>query len=200
MSVMPAATPSLNDQLPALRQRLLRHARMVMHDIGSAEDLVQDTLMAVFEGESTRRGEASLTTWATSILKHKIADWYRAPARRRMVQLPDDDAHLADGIDALYDAEGAYTDPVPPWQQPENQAEARQMMGVLNGCMSALPSQTGRVFMMREWLGFETAEIAERLGLSADNCRQLLHRARMGLRGCMQRQWIEARASGQALQ
>ena len=198
MSVMPAATLSLTEALPALRQRLLRHARMVMHDIGSAEDLVQDTLIAVLEGESSRRGEASLTTWATSILKHKIADWYRAPARRRMVQLSDADAQLGEGIDALYDAEGAYTDPVPPWQQPENQAEARQMMGVLNGCMSALPSQTGRVFMMREWLGFETAEIADRLGLSADNCRQILHRARMGLRGCMQRQWIEARASGQA--
>ncbi|MDP1692479.1 MAG: sigma-70 family RNA polymerase sigma factor [Burkholderiaceae bacterium] len=200
MSVMPAATAPLDDQLPALRQRLLRHARMVMHDIGTAEDLVQDTLLAVFETEAQRRGDASLTTWATAILKNKIADWYRAPARRRMVQLPDDDAQLGDGIDALYDAEGAYTDPVPPWQQPENQAEARQMMGVLNGCMTALPSQTGRVFMMREWLGFETAEIADRLGLSADNCRQLLHRARMGLRGCMQQRWIEARAPARALQ
>jgi RNA polymerase sigma-70 factor (ECF subfamily) len=200
MSALPDATVTLNDQLPALRQRLLRHARMVMHDIGSAEDLVQDTLLAVFEREAQRRGDASLTTWATSILKNKIADWYRAPARRRMVQLPDDDAQLGDGIDALYDAEGAYTDPVSPWQQPENQAEARQMMGVLNGCMTELPTQTGRVFMMREWLGFETAEIAERLGLSADNCRQLLHRARMGLRGCMQQRWIQARTPGQALQ
>jgi RNA polymerase sigma-70 factor (ECF subfamily) len=200
MSVMPSATPPLNEQLPALRQRLMRHARMVMHDAGSAEDLVQDTLMAVFESEGQRRGDASLSTWATAILKHKIADWYRAPARRRMVQLTEDDAQLGDSIDALYTAEGAYADPVPPWQQPENQTEARQMMSVLNGCMAALPSQTGRVFMMREWLGFETAEIAERLGLSADNCRQLLHRARMGLRGCMQQRWIDARAPRQALQ
>ena len=200
MSALADTTVTLNDQLPALRQRLLRHARMVMHDIGSAEDLVQDTLLAVFEREAQRRGDASLTTWATAILKNKIADWYRAPVRRRMVQLPDDDTQLGDSIDALYDAEGAYTDPVPPWQQPENQAEARQMMGVLNGCMTELPSQTGRVFMMREWLGFETAEISERLGLSADNCRQLLHRARMGLRGCMQQRWIEARAPRKSLQ
>lgn len=199
MSTPADATLTLNDQLPVLRQRLLRHARMVMHDLGTAEDLVQDTLMAVFESEARRRGDASLSTWATSILKNKIADWYRAPARRRMVQLADDDAQLGDGIHALFDADGAYTDPVPPWQQPDNQAEARQMMGVLDGCMKALPVQTGRVFMMREWLGFETAEIAERLGLSADNCRQLLHRARMGLRGCMQQKWIGARAPTRAL-
>lgn len=194
------ATLTLNDQLPALRQRLLRHARMVMHDIGTAEDLVQDTLLAVFESAARRRDAASLSTWATSILKNKIVDWYRAPARRRILQLADDDAQLGDGIDALYDAGGAYTDPVPTWQQPDNQAEARQMMGVLDGCMKALPVQTGRVFMMREWLGFETAEIAERLGLSADNCRQMLHRARMGLRGCMQWHWIEARAPASPLQ
>lgn len=74
------------------------------------------------------------------------------------------------------------------------------MMGVLAGCMRALPAQTGRVFMRREWLGFETAEIAERLGLAAENCRQLLHRARMRLRGCMQQRWIEARSPAGALQ
>ncbi len=201
MNTVSAATAQLDEQLPALRRRLLHHARMVMRDVSLAEDLVQDTLMVVVEGQSGYRGDAALTTWAVSILKHKIADWYRSPAHRRMVQLPDaDDAELGDRIDALFDADGAYTDPVPAWQQPENQAETRQMMGVLNGCMSALPNQTGRVFMMREWLGFENAEIAERLGLSAENCRQLLHRARMGLRGCMQRQWVEARTPGQTLQ
>lgn len=58
-------------------------------------------------------------------------------------------------------------------------------MSTLEACLRHLPPQTGRVFMMREWLGFETSEICERLGLTADNCRTILHRARMGLRRCM---------------
>jgi RNA polymerase sigma-70 factor, ECF subfamily len=65
---------------------------------------------------------------------------------------------------------------------------------VLERCVSCLPRQTGRVFMMREWLGFETGEICARLGVSAENCRTILHRARMALRACMQRDWIETRA------
>jgi RNA polymerase sigma-70 factor (ECF subfamily) len=211
MSALPDATQSLTEQLPALRQRLMRQARMVMHDAGTAEDLVQDTLLAAFENESRRRGDSTLATWATAILKNKIADWYRAPARRRMVQLGDDDSRLGDGIDALYDAQGAYADPVPPWQQPENKAEAREMMGVLHGCMAALPNQTRRVFMMREWLGFETAEIAERLSptvaASGPDGLARVHAAAMDRRAICRRgaglkrlPWAPRHARAQALQ
>ncbi len=187
-------TATLESELPGLRARLLRHARFAVHDDSLAEDLVQDTLVAVFEQHAGRRGEASLVTWATAILKHKVADWYRSPTRKRMVQFGADDDQLDDAINALYEADGAYAQPVPPWQQPDNRIEQRQMMTVLERCVSCLPRQTGNVFMMREWLGFETAEICERVGVSADNCRMILHRARMALRDCMQRDWIGGKA------
>lgn len=186
--------PSLDAQLPALRQRLLRQASFAVHDHSLAEDLVQDTLIAVVEQHTKRRGDASLTTWATAILKNKVADWYRSPSRRRTVQFNADDDKLEEGVDALYDANGVYVDPVPAWQQPENREEQRQMMTVLDRCVSCLPKQSGRVFMMREWLGFETAEICERAAISAENCRTILHRARTALRDCMQRNWIDAKA------
>ena len=196
----PATAPAcdavtLEAQLPALRLRLVRHARFAVRDDSLAEDLVQETLIAVFEQHGTRRGDASLVTWATAILKNKIADWYRSPTRKRVVQFDASDDKLDDAIDALYDADGSYADPVPAWQQPENRTEQRQMMTVLERCLSCLPRQTGRVFMMREWLGFETAEICERVGVSADNCRMILHRARMALRGCMQRDWVGVKAN-----
>lgn len=192
-AVRRATAPDLSTQLPALRQRLLRHARFVLHDASLAEDLVQDTLVAVLEQHERHRGAATLVTWATAILKNKVADWYRSPARRRMVQLGADDTTLDDAIDAMYDAQGSYAEPVPVWQQPDGQMERGQLMTVLERCMSHLPRQTGRVFMMREWLGFETVEICERVGVSAENCRTLLHRARMGLRVCMQRDWFDGR-------
>ena len=190
----PRPGDGIEAELPALRQRLLRHARYAVHDDGLAEDLVQDTLIAVIEQHTRRRGDASLVTWSIAILKNKVADWYRSPTRRRMVQFRADGEGLDDAVDALYDPDGAYVDPVPAWQQPENRVEQRQMMTVLERCISCLPRQTGRVFMMREWLGFETSEICERLGVSAENCRTILHRARMGLRECMQRDWIGGRA------
>ena len=180
---------TLEESLPVLRQRLLRHARFALSDDSLAEDLVQDTLIAVFEQHAKRRGDATLLTWATAILKNKVADWYRSPQRRRMVQFQADDDRLGEAIDALYDAQGAYTEPIPAWQQPDNHLEQRQMMTVLERCVSCLPRRTGTVFMLREWLGFDNAEICNRVGISADNCRTILHRARMALRACMQRDW-----------
>lgn len=188
-----ANSGDIESQLPALRQRLLRHARIATHDAALAEDLVQDTLIVVVQQAATRRGDASLVTWATAILKHKVADWYRSPNYRRMVQLAPEDGNLDAAIDALYGADGAYVEKIPPWQDPAHREEQRQMMTVLEQCVSTLPELTGRVFMMREWLGFETTEICERLELTADNCRQRLHRARMSLRKCMQRDWIDQR-------
>ncbi len=188
---LPANTVALGDaELPRLRQQLIRYARMAVRDPGLAEDLVQDTLIAVVESYGTRRGDASLSTWSTAILKHKIADWYRSPARRRMVQFGDEDPGPRHVDAGLYDAHGSYVNPIPAWQQPENQVERRQMMQVLEHCVGCLSDQAGHVFMMREWLGLETTEICQRLGVTAENCRTILHRARMALRICMERDWV----------
>jgi RNA polymerase sigma-70 factor, ECF subfamily len=185
-------TPALVAELPELRRRLMRQARLAVHDGAQAEDLVQDTLVAVVQQASTYRGDAALTTWAISILRHKVADWYRSPIAKREVQMPDEqgpalDAALAD----QFDETGHWREAVPAWQQPEQHAERKQMMQTLESCLSCLPAQTRRVFMMREWLGFETDEIRAQLGLSAENVRTILHRARLSLRECMQQRWFD---------
>ena len=191
-----AAADRLEPELPALRQRLLRQARLAVRDAAHAEDLVQDTLVAVIEQWPAYRGDAALSTWAISILRHKVADWYRSPVARRERQLPDaEEAALDTAIADQFDESGHWREAVPEWQQPEQHHSRKQMAQALEGCLSCLPDQTRRVFLMREWLGFESDEIRAQLGLSADNVRTILHRARMALRECMQRRWFGAAAS-----
>lgn len=195
----PVATEPSTAELATLRQRLLRQARLAVHDAALAEDLVQDTLIVVLQPRASYRGDAALSTWAISILRHKVADWYRSPVARRETQLPDADAGALDeALAAQFDESGHWREAVPVWDEPEQQAERRQMMATLEGCMGCLPAQTRRVFMMREWLGFESDEIRDRLGLSADNVRTILHRARMALRDCMQRRWFGSGRRGAA--
>ncbi len=189
-------TPTgLEAELPALRSQLMRHARLVVRDAALAEDLVQDTLLAVVQQHAERRGDAKLATWAIAILKNKVADWYRSPQSWRLVPLQDDSDALGEAVDGLYSSSGHYAETVPAWQQPDNRTEQKQMMSTLEGCMACLPTQTGRVFMMREWLGFESSEICTRLKISPENCRTLLHRARMGLRLCMEKNWLGQKAA-----
>ena len=121
-----ADAATLEAILPSLRTRLLRHARFALPDEGLAEDLVQDTLIVVVEQHATRRGDSALTTWAIAILKNKVADWYRSPARNRVVYVNADDEAGDDAIDALYSADGAYVEQVPAWQQPSTPTRSAQ--------------------------------------------------------------------------
>lgn len=52
-----------------------------------------------------------------------------------------------------------------------------------------LPANTGRVFMMREFLGLESDEICAQLSISTSNCHVILHRARLKLRACLGNGW-----------
>ncbi|MGB4360275.1 MAG: sigma factor [Rhodoferax sp.] len=91
-----------------------------------ADDLVQESLVAVLEKPEAHRGEASLMTWAVAILKHKIADWYRTPHQQRRPWVDADENDVdSDPADGLYDAQGSYKEAVPSWQQPEKQETQR---------------------------------------------------------------------------
>jgi len=58
-------------------------------------------------------------------------------------------------------------------------------MNLLELCVIKLPAQIGRIFLLREYLGFETGEITDHTGLQSAHVRVLLHRARLRLRTCL---------------
>ena len=74
--------------------------------------------------------------------------------------------------------------------------QQREFWQVFEGCLQHLPANTARVFMMRECFGFEADEICARLEISSSNCHVILHRARLKLRDCMEKDW--GRPGGQA--
>lgn len=175
---------SLEHELPALRRCLMRMARLSVRDRGAAEDLVHDALVSVVERHSTWRGDCSLQTWATAIFRNKVADWHRASARRGLLQTEADGAPEDSSDDAPDPGDGAAR--IPSWQQPENLVERRQLAVAMARCAQCLPARSRRVFEMRDWLGLETDEICHLLGVSAENCRTMLHRARTTLRACLE--------------
>ncbi len=48
-----------------------------------------------------------------------------------------------------------------------------------------------RIFMMREFLGFESEEICLQLDLTTSNLHVILHRSRLKLRGCLENGWVQ---------
>jgi len=175
-------------QLEALRPYLLRYANLQLRDAASAEDAVQEALLAALAGQASFAGRANLRTWLTGILKHKIVDAIRRQAREPVVSAEADE-ELAD-FDDLFTERGHWNERPAAWGDPDGALEQAQFFRALETCLERLPSRTARVFMLREHLGLETGEICKELDITPTHCWVLLYRARMTLRECLQQTWF----------
>src|SRR5687768_8476696 len=79
----PSCRPSmsLDTELAALRQPLLRFALMQLRNAAAAEDVVSETMLAILEKPASFEGRSSLRTYATGVLKFKIIDLLRRQGR-----------------------------------------------------------------------------------------------------------------------
>jgi RNA polymerase sigma-70 factor, ECF subfamily len=184
--------PSTAD-IAAIRADLLKFARLQLRDDAQAEDVVQESLAAAFSGVQTFAGRASAKTWVFGILKHKIIDVLRARQRTVNVSsLTAEAASLDEAFDAVFQANAHWHPDARPanWGDPEAALEQSQFWEVFDVCLHHLPENTARVFMMREFLEFETAHVCTELGLTTSNCHVILHRARHALRSCLEKGWF----------
>lgn len=180
------------DYVHLLRRDMLRFARLQLRDDHQAEDAVQDALAAALAGSERFASRASLKTWVLSILKNKILDTFRQRARRREQALDDDMATHEHDIQGHFDETGHWAPEAKPadWGNPEQALASRQFWVVFEACLTRLPEVPARAFMMRELMGLETADICGELGITANHCGVLMHRARLGLRACLGERWF----------
>ena len=180
-------------QLVALREDLLRYARMQLRNSAWAEDAVSETMLAALAKPQAFQGRSQLKTWLVGILKHKIIDGLRQ--RKREVVL--DSGSEDDGFDPLehmaFKADGHFAQRPSDWGNPEQDLGSRQFMAVLDACTEKLPPAQARLFLMREWLELSSDDICKELDLTPTNLYVQLHRARLRLRECLELNWFATR-------
>lgn len=182
-------------QLAQQRPFLLRLARLQLSSPADAEDAVQETLLAAVAAWTSFQGRASLRSWLTAILRHKIVDAirrrrYLAPAQR--LDTDDSAEDERSEFDALFTGDDAWhPDAFVDTVCGATRAAEKQLLDIVEICMNRLPEETARLFLMREYLGMELKEIEESCTISAGNLRVTLYRARMRLRECAVRGWGE---------
>ncbi len=176
----------------ALRADMFRFAHLQLRNAESAEDLVQESIEAALRHSSSFAGRSTLKTWMFAILRNRIIDHLRTAKRTvPMSGLVEDGEDWQERLEILFNAKGGWGDGPRPgaWPNPEESMQTRQFWRVFEACLDHLPPNTGRVFMMREFLGLESDEICNQLAISTSNCHVILHRARLKLRGCMESGW-----------
>lgn len=183
---------NIADDLENHRTYLMRVARLQLRDDDMAQDIVQETMLAALAAPGFS-GASSLRTWLTAILKHKVVDAIRKRQRRPEVPASQLEAGAdpgADDFDSPFDQNGGWDAKPASWGDPEQSLHQREFFDVMALCMEHLPANTARVFVMREYMELEVAEISRELSITAGNIHVILFRARAALRQCLEKKWF----------
>lgn len=188
---MDAAAPA-DGALAELQPLLLKLARLQLRNDAWAEDVVSETMIAAIEAKRSFAGRSQFRTWVIGILKHKITDQLRRRLREVSIEAQIEAGEI-ETFDELYTSEGRRVSPPMDWGDPQDALASQQFIAMLQACVDDLPASLGRIFLLREWLEYETAEICKELGITATNCHVMLYRARMRLRECVETHWYARR-------
>jgi RNA polymerase sigma-70 factor (TIGR02960 family) len=170
------------------RRELQVHCYRMLGSFQDAEDALQDTLLAAWQGLGGFEGRASLRTWLYRIATNRCLNALRSASRRPAKQwdvpqvAPPEPTRFGDVVwlepfpDALL--EGAIDVPLGPEARYE-QTEAISLAFVT--ALQLLPPRQLAVLILRDVLGFHASEVAVMLDSTVDSVNSALTRARAGL-------------------
>jgi RNA polymerase sigma-70 factor (ECF subfamily) len=165
------------------RRELLVHCYRMLGSLQDAEDVLQDVLLAAWQGMGAFEGRSSLRTWLYRIATNRCLNARRAAARRppRAWDVP--------GVDLLEPSslgEVVWLEPFPDallGPSPEARYERTESISLaFVTALQVLPHRQVAVLLLRDVLGFPAREVAEMLDTSVDSVTSALKRARAGLR------------------
>src|SRR3954449_9376481 len=165
---------------------LMRVARMYVRDRAVAEEVVQDTWVAVLRGIDGFEGRSSLKTWIFRILMNTA----KTRGQRESRSIPfsatggDDEASVDPDrfLGADHQWAGGWMLGPSEWQTPEEELLQGETRDAILAAIDKLPAQQRAVITLRDVEGFPPEEVSELLGISDGNERVLLHRARSKVR------------------
>lgn len=161
---------------------LVQIARYYVNSTATAEDVAQDTWIAVLRGAERFEGRASFKTWLFRI----VANRARTTGTREKRQIPVDPTDPVAGD--RFNVEGMWKEPPPSFADllADEQANA-ELAATVRAAISQLPEIQRSVVTLRDVEGLSTSEVASLLDLSEANTRVVLHRARAHLRETVER-------------
>ncbi len=169
-----------------LNPSLLRVARMFVPTSALAEDVVQETWLAVLNGIDRFEGRSSLKTWIFRILTNTAKT--RGERERRSVPfstLDPEEGGFEPAVErSRFTGTGHWA--VLPRAWPEDRLLANETRSMIERAIERLPPSQRTVITLRDVEGWTADEVRNALELSETNQRVLLHRARAKVRGALE--------------
>lgn len=161
---------------------MLNLARAIVGEV-FAEDVVQDTWVAVYNALPRFEARSSLKTWILTITTNEARARLRRDSRLTSLDELDGDTPGSYLDQQHFRSSGHWQTPVPHWgnESPEALLEEKQLQHCITHTLNALPPLQKAVFLLRDVEQESFEDICKILQVSSANVRVLLHRARLTL-------------------
>ena len=173
---------------------LVRLALLYLHDEAQAEEVAQETWIAVLNGLNGFEGRSSIKTWIFTILTNRAKT--RGQREKRLISFselevglentPTVDPERFRPSNSIISANHWSVNPSSWNNIPEESFLSQEMLHIVRDVVSTLPGNQRAVITLRDIEGFSSNEVCNILGVSETNHRVLLHRARAKVRGVLE--------------
>jgi RNA polymerase sigma-70 factor (ECF subfamily) len=166
---------------------LLSWATHKVSDVEIAKDIVQDTFLAAVEKLDSFKGDSSPKTWLFSILNFKIIDHYRAKLNQPLK--PEDQT-----FSKFFSQGGEWLPEKRPGKWSDDSGhllDDDNFNAILKECIEALPEKWSIGIKLKYLMSKNGEEICKELGVSTSNYWQIMHRAKLQLRECVENNWFQ---------
>jgi len=163
---------------------LLSWATYKLSDKELAADLVQDTFLIAVQSFDKFKGDSEPKTWLISILNNKIIDHYRKQARSATIFVKED---------IFFNEHGEWREESRPqhWDIDNNHLlDDTEFIKILRKCMSKLPAAWSSAMQLKYLQEKDGKEICQDLGITQSNFWQILCRAKLQVRACIEKNWF----------
>lgn len=158
---------------------LVRVARYYVNSTASAEDVAQETWIAMLRGVDRFEGRSSFKTWLISIAVNRA----RTTGSREHRVLAVDPSVEGSVAANRFEQGGAWREPPIPFTDAIDSAIANErIVTYVHEAIALLPEPHQAVVTLRDVEGLSTVEVAGLLDLSEANVRVILHRGRARIR------------------
>jgi len=172
------------------RRELQLHCYRMLGSLQDAEDAVQDTLLAAWQGIGAFQARSSLRTWLYRVATNRCLNVRRAASRRPQPAWP---VPGVEPIEANRLGEVTWLEPYPdallegiPNQPPGPEARYEATEAISLAFITALqelPARQRAVLILRDVLGFHADEVAQSLDTTVESVTSALKRARATVHG-----------------
>lgn len=169
---------------------LIRWAEYRTGDANLAKDLVQDTFIAAYENLDKFKGDSNPKTWLSRILRNKIVDYFRSAYYRKNIfegQPSDSDGPESQLFENQHWKKGVFDGAA--WEEEDQLMDREDFKDLFQQCLKNLPPLWRDIIAAKFFAQQKGSEISQEFEISTSNYWQIIHRAKLSLKNCLEVYW-----------